>query len=60
MKILEVWVNTGKENHHFNYEADKEKLELLLRYKGVEVQSIMLTKVMKKDEFEKMIGVEVK
>ena len=60
MKILECWINTDKEMYYFNNTTDSEKIKAMLLYKALEIKSITTVSTMKKDEFEKMIGVEVK
>jgi len=60
MKLLECWINTDKEMYYFNNATDSEKIKAMLLYKASEIKSITTVSTMKKDEFEKLMGVEVK
>ena len=56
MKLLECWINTDKEMYYFNNATDSEKIKAMLLYKASEIKSITTVSTMKKDEFEKMMG----
>ena len=56
MKLLECWINTDKEMYYFNNATDSEKIKAMLLYKALEIKSITTVSTMKKDEFEKLMG----
>lgn len=58
MKILECWINTSEAAYYFNCEVDQEIMKAMLLYKAKDITSITVVETMKKEEFEKMMGVE--